>query len=387
MDQLKFLFWLLLAILFYTYIGYALIVIVNNLFKKHSFKRSDLQDWMEVTFVVASYNEEKILTQKIENTLSLNYPSGKLKFIVVTDGSDDGSVNIVKQYQQQVFLLHSPERRGKAAAMNHAMQHVQTSIVIFSDANCLLNKDSVQHMMKHFIGDKVGAVAGEKKITRSTGFGSAEGWYWKYESWMKKMDAALYSVVGASGELFAMRTNLFEPLDENTLLDDFMLSAYVCLQGYVIAYEPKAYAVEFPSASLYDEQNRKVRIAAGAFQALSKINFQTLIKQPLLLAFQFFSRRWLRWVVCPFAIIAVFVLNASLSALPGKDIYDYFFITQIIFYIAAVLGALLMRHNKTFILTTIPFYFLFMNFCMLQGLLLFLQKKQTVLWPKTERVT
>ncbi len=386
MDLLKFLFWLLLAILFYTYIGYALIVMVNNLFKKHSFKRSDLQDWMEVTFVVASYNEEKILTQKIENTLSLNYPSGKLKFIVVTDGSDDGSVNIVKQYQQQVFLLHSPERRGKAAAINHAIQHAQTPVVIFSDANCLLNKDSVQYMMKHFIGDKVGAVAGEKKITRSTGFGSAEGWYWKYESWMKKMDAALYSVVGAPGELFAMRTNLFQPLDETTLLDDFILSTHVCMQGYAIAYEPKAYAVETPSASISQEQQRKVRIAAGAFQALTLLPLQKIIKQPLF-AFQFFSRRWLRWVVCPIAIILVLVINAFLSALPGTSAYDYLFIAQLLFYVAAIIGALLVRQNKVFILTTVPFYFLFMNFCMLQGLLLFLQKKQTVLWPKTERVT
>jgi hypothetical protein len=156
------------------------------------------------------------------------------------------------------------------------------------------------------------------------------------------------------------------------------------LDGYRIKYEPKAFALEDASINLKQESIRKIRIAAGAFQSLTIIDFSKMMRKPLLF-FQFISRRWLRWVVCPFAIIIVLVLNIFLSINNEGEVFDYLLITQIICYIAALMGRMLIKNRRSFFITTITFYFLFMNFCMIKGLILFLTKKQSVLWQKADR--
>lgn len=375
--------WLFLAILFYCYLGYGLLLSVYAGLKNFFFKTSDYNFEEDVTIIVASYNEENVLQDKIENTLALNYPLNKLQIIFISDGSDDSSEKILQKYPQ-ITVLHQSERKGKAAALNRAMKFVQTPITVFTDANSLLNKNSIKNLVKHFKNLQVGAVAGEKKILGTSGLGSAEGFYWQYESWLKKLDAAFYSVVGASGELFAIRTNLFEGLDETTILDDFTISMNICKKGYIIAYEPDAFAVEYPSKSLDEEQNRKIRIAAGAFQFLQSFKVQDLFKHPVL-AFQFISRRWLRWIVCPFILIAMFILNIFVAVIHQNSVYDFMLILQLLFYTAAFAGFILFKMNKNFIITTIPFYFVFMNWCMIEGLLNYLRNKHSVMWVKAER--
>lgn len=372
-------FWLLLGVIFYSYIGYALLLL--------GFRRTELQQETntalpEITLIIASYNEAAVLGAKLENALALDYPTNSYKVIVITDGSDDASESIIKQYPS-VLHLHFSERRGKTAAINRAMGFVSTPIVVFSDANTLLNKECLLRLASHFSNTGIGAVAGEKKVSANSGMGSAEGWYWQYESFLKKLDASFYTVVGAAGELFAMRTALFSPLPEDTILDDFALSMQVCLQGYRIGYEPLAYATEAPSASLGIEKNRKMRIATGAFQTLKRLSFSK-ISQNGKLAFQFISRRWLRWVICPAGLMVLFLLNAML-ALASIAFYKIFFTIHVLFYLLAAVGWLQIRRNKAAVLTTVPFYFLFMNYCMLAGLLRFWQGKGTVLWTKAER--
>ncbi len=381
--MLAIIFWILLLLVFYSYIGYAFIIYLVSLFKRKRSKKIYLEELPEITLVIASYNEEKILTAKMDNIQQLNYPAQKLFIIVVTDGSIDNSNAILRSYKK-VQVIYEPMRKGKTAALNRAMHFVKTPIVVFNDANALLNSESIFCLVQHFSNEKVGAVAGEKKVMDITGLGTAEGWYWKYESFMKKLDASFYSVINAAGELFAMRTHLYNQLNEQVILDDFILSMSICLRGYKIAYEPNAYAIEMPGISLKEEQQRKIRIATGAFQSLKIIPFKKMLNDPVLL-FQFFSRRWLRWVVCPPAIIAILFINIVLSFIHANVLYDYLLFVQLIFYMAAAIGWQLMQRNHAYVLTTIPFYFLFMNFCILQGAYIFLLNKQTVLWPKAAR--
>lgn len=381
MSVLSFLFWLLLASVFYTYIGYGLLVLLLG--KVRPRPKGAGQSLPAVTLVVACYNEEAILPQKLENTEALHYPADRLTILVVDDGSDDDSVALLEQHPR-VTLVRHPRRRGKIAALNTAMTHVQTPIVVFSDANSLLNPESISYLVAHFSDTHIGAVAGEKKISHTSGMGDAEGWYWKYESYMKKLDASLYTVLGATGELFALRTPLYQPISEDVILDDLMLSMEVSLQGYAIAYEPRAFALEAPSSSLGDEERRKVRIATGAFQSLKRISLRKMLGRPVL-AFQFFSRRWLRWVMSPFAVVLLLVLNVVLALYSSSAVYDYLLIAHALFYGAALVGWLLIRQNRSLALTTIPFYFLFMNYCMLKGLRHYWTDKQTVLWTKAER--
>lgn len=384
MDAVDFIFWFLLFLLFYSYIGYALIVFIYQLVKKPFPPRAS-SELPAVTLVIASYNEGSLLPKKLRNTFALDYPLHKLSVLIVTDGSTDDTLAQIAPFPQ-VLVLHRPERKGKTAAINRAMHHVKTPVVVFSDANTLLNKEALQKLVRHFDDEKAGAVAGEKKVAHVSGMGSAEGWYWKYESYLKKLDASFYTVVAAAGELFAIRTPLFTPLKEEIILDDFMISMQVCMQGYTLKYEPEAYAIESPSVSLADEEKRKVRIAAGAYQALGLLSFPRLFSMPKL-AFQFLSRRWLRWVICPVAVGLLFISNVYLSLLHTAALYDYLFAAQLLFYAAAFLGWVTLRYNKVFFLTTIPFYFLFMNYCMLKGLYYFSAGKQTAVWTKAARST
>ena len=185
------LFWVSLGILFYCYIGYGLLagtyLLIKSLFTTKKMEKQPAE-WPAVTLVITAYNEEKILDQKLKNTVALDYPAGKLKVIVITDGSDDNSSMLVREYPA-VQLLHQPERKGKYAAIKRAMRVIDTPIVLFSDANTMLNKDAVSRMVIHYADEKVGGVAGEKKISKtenSSPVGQAEGWYWQYESFMKR---------------------------------------------------------------------------------------------------------------------------------------------------------------------------------------------------------
>lgn len=382
MSVLFTLFWLLLGLLFFSYVGYGLVVLLLIPFRR---KRAVHQDGNlpQITLVIPCYNEAGILHQKITNSLELDYPPGKLSLLVVADGSSDDTLEVLKGFTQ-IRVLYQPQRAGKTAALNRAMKEVETPLVVFSDANTLLNKECLLELAKHFADAKVGAVAGEKKILHSSGMGFAEGWYWMYESYMKTLDARFYSVLSAAGELVAMRTALYEPMDASVILDDLVLSINICLRGYTIAYEPKAFAMEAPSRSLGEEEKRKVRIAAGAFQSLKKISFTRLMRFPAL-TFQFFCRRWLRWVVCPPAILIVFIINVLLVIFKAPNFYTAFLYLQLACYFLSFIGWLLIRKNKAFSIATVPFYFLFMNYCMMAGWVRSLRKEQTVLWEKAER--
>ncbi len=384
-------FWISLAILFYCYIGYGvLLFLITGLKKMMTSKKQKVfsQEILPVTLIVTAYNEEKILEQKIRNTLSIDYPADKLQLIFITDGSTDGSEKIVQEFPS-IALLHQPERRGKYAAIKRAMKQVQTSFVIFSDANTMLNTACIKSMMAHYSNEKVGGVAGEKKIISNktvSAVGKAEGLYWQYESFMKKLDAGLNTVTGAAGELFSIRTALFKELDDELILDDFVISMQICLEGYKIEYEPEAFATELPSVSLAEEEKRKVRISAGAYQSVGYLKgCLNIFKYPLL-SFQYISRRLLRWIFCPVMLVVLLLSNILIVTNQyGTDFYNWMLYVQIVFYVLAVAGWLFVRSGKKAGWLTIPFYFVFMNYCLVRGFLKFMKGRQSVLWEKSMR--
>jgi biofilm PGA synthesis N-glycosyltransferase PgaC len=374
-----FIFWFLLAGVIFAYLGYPLLLALLRPLR-HRYRQAAPLTWPPVTLVIAAYNEAAILPEKLRNCLALAYPKNCLRILVVADGSTDATANVVSAFPG-VTLLLDPLRGGKTAALNRALREVRTPFVVFSDANTLLPADAVTRLLRPFGDPKTGAVAGEKRVRHSSGMGFAEGWYWHYESFLKQLDAGFYSVVGAAGELFALRTELFTELPNDTLLDDLALSLEVSFRGYRIAYEPAAYAMEAPSGSLASEQRRKVRIAAGAFQLLSRLRWRRFLNFKRL-GFQFFVRRWMRWVFCPLALPLLFILNLVLALSNGAYGYQVLFGIQLALYALAFFGAVLLRRNRAFLPATIPFYFLFMNYCLLAGWSRFRQGKQSVLWER-----
>jgi cellulose synthase/poly-beta-1,6-N-acetylglucosamine synthase-like glycosyltransferase len=218
-----------------------------------------------ITIVIAAYNEETIIKEKIENSIALDYPKELIKIIVVTDGSTDNTYNIASQFKE-ITCYHENRRKGKMAAIDRIMPFVESEITVFTDANTLLNKESLRFLNSHFDEKKVGGVAGEKKVITSNKITNEatnqEGLYWKYESWLKQIDSNFHSAVGAAGELYAIRTSFYTYPGDNVILDDFMISMNICTKGYVFKYEPKAFATELPSKNLREESKRKIRALA-----------------------------------------------------------------------------------------------------------------------------
>ena len=388
MILFQLIFWVSLAVLFYSYLGYGGLVWIFT--RNRPPHRSGAHDaeWPAVSLIIAAYNEADVLDQKIRNSLAIDYPVHRLKILLVTDGSTDDSASLAQRYPS-IQLIHQPQRQGKYAAICHAMQDVDTPIVVFTDANTLLNPECLKRMVPYYQDSSVGGVAGEKKIrmdAHHSAVGQAEGLYWHYESFMKKMDARFYTTVGAAGELFSIRTALFKADKEAWIIDDFMIAMQVCLQGYRMAYEPGAFATEAPSVSLAEEQKRKIRIAAGAYQAAACLGKALNFCKSPRLAFQYFSRRILRWFACPLALLLLLLSNAALLYLsPDSRFYQWMMILQGLYYLLSLAGWLLLRTGKKAGILSIPYYFLFMNVCLIRGFLLYKQGKQTALWEKAAR--
>ncbi|HEY5327378.1 MAG TPA: glycosyltransferase family 2 protein [Mucilaginibacter sp.] len=389
---MKTIFWLSLFVVFYTFMGYGiflyLLIKLKRVFKGKPTTLSPADDQLPAcTLVVAAYNEELFIEEKIANCTQLKYPDGKLKILFITDGSTDSSPVIISRYPQ-IKLLHQPERAGKIAAVHRAMQYVNTEIVVFTDANTFLNPDAIIRICRRYDDKTVGAVAGEKRVQideSADASAAGEGFYWKYESALKKWDSELYSVVGAAGELFSVRRSLYQDVPADTILDDFMISMLIAAKGYRIVYEPEAYAIETASENVSEELKRKVRIAAGGIQSILRLkSLFNPFKYPLL-SFQYISHRVLRWTVTPFLLIVVFALNAALAFKPGVPFYQLFFFAQILFYLLALLGFVMEKRYIRIKILFIPYYFCVMNYAVLMGIIRYFTKRQSAIWEKAQR--
>lgn len=396
MLALKIIFWLLLFIVFYAYLGYGVLlyfmVKMKRIFGKKSNRIVSTDYEPEVTLFVAAYNEKDYVDAKVQNSFELEYPRNKIRQVWITDGSDDGTPELLRKYADQgVEVYHLDARGGKIGAMNRGMQFVQTPIVIFSDGNTMLGKESVRRIVNLFSNPKVGCVSGEKRIYNKEKEAAAgtEGIYWKYESKLKKWDAELYSVVGAAGELFSIRTELFEHVEKDTLLDDFIISLRVAMKGYTIQYDPEAYAIETSSASVKEELKRKVRIAAGGIQSIIRLKALLNIFKYGLLSFQYISHRVLRWTIAPFALPLLFLINLILFVNAGFDnfsnVYVWLFYGQLLFYIMAKVGWFLEHHAIRVKVLFVPYYFFIMNWAVFLGIKRYFKGSQSVNWERAKR--
>lgn len=344
----------------------------------------------ELTLFIAAYNEEEVVDEKMRNCLELDYPADKLHILWVTDGSNDHT-NERLSHWSQATVLHQPQRQGKTAALNRGMHFVETPLVVFTDANTHLNREALREIVHAFTDPKVGCVAGEKRIavqTKDNAASGGEGLYWKYESTLKALDSRLYSAVGAAGELFAIRRELFEEMKTDTLLDDFILSLRIVMHGYTIAYCANAYAVESGSADMREEEKRKVRIAAGGLQSIWRL-------RPLLnpfrygtFCFQYISHRVLRWSLTPILLFLLLPLNiALLFTADASCLYAIILVLQVLFYLMGSWGYYLSTKQIKNKILFIPYYFLFMNINVIRGFNYLRKRKGSAsgAWEKAKR--
>lgn len=394
LSFLKIIFCLSLFLVLYTYIGYGLVLWIMVRLKKRpktaNEKTGNPKVWPAITLIVAAYNEEAWIEAKLQNCLEFDYPIDKLHLFFVTDGSTDQTPQRIKTYpvgQYQVELFHQPERRGKIAAVERIMPKVNTPIVIYTDANTLVNPEGIKNIVRHFQHPEVGAVAGEKRIKQNQkeeASGAGEGLYWRYESTLKRWDSELYSVVGAAGELFSIRTALFEPVPADTIIEDFYMTLRIAQKGFRVIYEPDAYAIESSSASVKEELKRKIRIAAGGIQAIYRLRSLLNIFRYGLLSFQYISHRVLRWTITPLALLLLFLLNIPLAVF-ASPIYQGLLIVQLLFYTLAFTGYLMEKRQLKFKAFFIPYYFCIMNYAVFMGFFRIISGRQSVLWERAKR--
>lgn len=396
MLTLKVLFWIFLFVIFYAYLGYGILLFFLVRLKKLLKPRPSnklIEDYEpEVTLFVAAYNEKDYVDQKVKNSLELEYPANKVRQVWVTDGSNDGTPEMLEKYKNQgVEVYHENRRGGKIGAMNRGMKFVKSPIVIFSDGNTMLGKESIRRIVNLFKDPKVGCVSGEKRIYQKDkdAAASTEGIYWKYESKLKRWDASLYSVVGAAGELFAIRTELFQEVEKDTLLDDFIISLRVAMKGYTIQYDPEAYAIETASANVKEELKRKIRISAGGLQSVIRLRKLLNIFKYGVLSFQYISHRVLRWTLAPLFLLFIFIMNIFIALEKGLTdfsyLYTWLFWAQVLFYVFALLGWYFENRKIKIKILFIPYYFFIMNLSVYLGLFRFLKGKQSVQWERAKR--
>ena len=393
MLTLKILFWACLLIVFYTYIGYGILLYIiirlKRLFWGKPQKTAPPSDdeLPTMTLMICAYNEEDVVAEKMANTLAIDYPRDKFRIMWVTDGSNDRTNELLKAYPE-VDIVFSPERRGKSAALKHGLRELQTRYVAFTDANTMVNAGALREIARLFMDPNVGCVSGEKRVTaKQEGEMAAEGegLYWRYESTLKKWDSELYSAMGAAGELYAIDPTLVREVPDEALLDDFMMSMYVLQDGKRIAYAPDAYAQEYGSANIHEESKRTRRIAAGGLQSIWWLkSMLNPFKQPLV-TFQYVSHRVLRWSLTPIAMVLLLAVNIALVVLGSPLFYTIMLILQLLFYLTAFAGWLQNRYRHQNKLLYAVYYFVFMNMNVFRGMAYLRTHGRSGAWEKAKR--
>ena len=377
-----------LFLLVYHYILYPLLVVVLARLLGSSRRplqsgEGDDHDLPRVTFLVAAYNESLVIDEKIRNTLALDYPGDLLEIIVVSDGSDDGTERMVEAYAGQgVISLHQPERRGKTAALNRGVEKASGEIIVFSDANNEFSKSAIRELVKHFRDENVGGVCGIKQIKQASDRESSTGdsIYWLYESRIKQAESDIASVTIADGEIFAIRKDLFEKVDESVINDDAEISYDLIKKGFRIVYERAACSYELASEKLVDDFHVKVRMVAGGFQTVA-LHASAIFKLTSWYSFSFISHKLLRYLA------PVFMLLVLAGSLVGwqEPVFQLLLGAQVLFYGLACLGWYgLQRENLPRVLY-VPFYFVAMNMAAFMGLLRYFSSSQSVNWRKAAR--
>jgi len=383
-------FWLSVAILAYTYAGYPMVLAVLRTLRP---KRHQIDESYEpvVSIIIAAYNEEGAIAGKLENTLALDYPRERMQVIVASDGSTDRTNEIVAGYQdRRVTLLASPERTGKIATVARAVERAQGDIIVFSDATGIYSADALRAMVRHFADKRVGGVGGEVRyVAGESVVGEGTGAYWRYETFVKRLQSDAFSNTTISGAIHATRKDLFVAAPPETG-SDMIVPMSIVKNGFLVVYEPNAVASEATTVRAADETAMRVRIPVRGFASMTRSGgAMNPLKHPAIF-FHVLSHKALRWMA-GFFMLTLLISNAVLalspaavpsvpnSALtPGPLFYQIVLAAQVAFYAAALIGYFLRDRVKT--IFTIPYYFCLLNFTALVGFIQFLAGRRIARW-------
>lgn len=392
---MKILFWLSIIWVGYVYVGYLTILILLTMFKKNKIV-SDNTVTPKVSLIIAAHNEEEVIRRKILESLhSLDYPKDKLEIIVASDASNDKTDDIVRGFADQgVKLVRQNERKGKTAVQNVAAKEAKGEIFVFSDATTIYRKDVISKLVRNFSDPKVGIVGGEEhfiasedeiasssaasggETPRNDGIVEEASFFWRYEKLLREKESEFNTMIGASGCVFAIRKELYEPL-EDSLIEDFALPLKVASKGYKVVCEKEAIAYERAASNIKTELIRKARIVTGGINVLWKMRYLlNPFKYPLL-SFQLFSHKIARWFT-PVFMALLFISNMYLMRESG--FFLALGLSQIAFYCLALMGYFVRNYRFSPKPIRIAYHFCVMNCAAVLGLLRFLRGDKKVIW-------
>jgi biofilm PGA synthesis N-glycosyltransferase PgaC len=326
-------FWLAAALVTYTYVGYAGWLRLRMFWRSRPVMRGAITPPISVVMVVR--NEEKIVGSKLQNLLSLDYPADRLEIVVVSDGSSDGTEQILQDYARdariQAVLNQLP--KGKAAGLNDAWEIAQGELVVFTDARQKIEPLAVRLLAENFADPDVGCVSGELMLgdPQSGESGKGLGLYWRIEKRIRELESASGSVVGATGALYAARRELLTSVPAGTILDDVYLPMQIVRQGKRVIFDERARAWDTPDMGAEREFSRKVRTLSGNYQLVQFAPWLLRRENPI--RFEFVSHKLLRLAV-PVALGPLLVAAALLKA----PFYKVIFLAQVIFYALSLIS-------------------------------------------------
>jgi len=382
---LELILWVSVICIFYSYVIYPLVLtFIVKFFSKKSYTTAPINDVQlpHVTVIIAAYNEEKVIKDRVENLLQQDYPINKLTILIGSDGSTDQTNEILSSFDTPQLHAHLfEENRGKANVLNDLFERTKDEITILSDANTNFEPDAIRRLVSHFQFEKVGAVCGELNLYNPNKNDNKDNIYWKYEQYLKEKEGCIDALLGANGAIYAIRTKLYVPIPKNTIVDDFLIVMNIAKANYSIIYDKLALANEEVAPSIKEESKRRVRIGTGNYQAFSNLLWAL---NPLIgwRFFTYVSHKVLRWFTPHFMLI-IFFINILLL---GNITYNALFAIQLLAYYCAYWGVKESKkeHNIPIFVAFLAF-FVSMNFSLLKGFYQFAFKNVKGTWQRTSR--
>lgn len=372
------LFFVLSALIFYVYFGYPILLFMLTRTRKSSASPPS-QASPNVSVLISAYNEKSVISEKLQNALTLDYPRGLLEIIVVSDCSDDGTDDVVRGFADRgVKLLRQSERLGKSAGLNLGVSQANGQILVFSDANAIYQPDAIRQLVQHFKDSRVGYVVGNARyVEQSTQEPSAksEGLYWRLETWIKKKESDFGSVVGGDGAIYAIRREFFTPLLP-TDINDFLNPLQIIIHGYRGVYEPRAVCYEEAGDSFEKEFGRKVRIISRALNAIRRAPAVLLPWTQPRHWLALISHKLLRWFAPVFLILLLLVS----ILLWQSSFYRIALLLQLTFYVLAAIGWALGKRDTASKIFYLPYYFCVVNLASLYGVMKFFSGSLSPTW-------
>jgi cellulose synthase/poly-beta-1,6-N-acetylglucosamine synthase-like glycosyltransferase len=373
-------FWIALTLLAYVYVGYPIVAWIRAAL--HEGPLSRIRSEPFVTVIIVAYNEAERIERRILNLLSLDYPRAKLEIVVASDGSTDGTAERARHFESDgIRVVAFDLRRGKAAVLNDVVPSARGQIVVFGDARQRFESSLLRELLADFSDPAVGAVSGELVIrSRASEGGSTIGegasFYWRYEKFIRRSESRAHSTVGATGAVYAIRQELFEPIPDDTLLDDVLIPMRIIRRGYRVLFEPSARAFDLAVASPRQEFVRKVRTIAGTFQLFSR---ERWLFNPFRnsLWFETLSHKALR-LLTPVLHAVIVITNVGLISLP---VYRWLLAAQLMFYAAAA-AAHLLGQRRTMVALKVPYTMCLMVWATVVGFVYFVTRQQQVTWAR-----